>query len=141
MKQFEYKTTTEHGILSGTLLSFGKAVLFALGFTLIVFFIFALLLTYTGLPESAIPFIGTITAVLGMMIAGGVFARTKKTRGYLNGGLTGVFYALLLYALSLLISDQPENGTYILVLMAIGLFGGAFGGILGINMFTKPKRH
>ncbi len=141
MAQFDYKTTKEHGAVAETILSFGKAVLFALGFTLVVFFVFALLLTYTNLSESTIPLIGTMTAVLGMMIAGGVFARTKKNRGYLNGGLTGVFYALLLYVLSILISGGSGSSAYVFVLLAIGLFGGAFGGILGINVLTKPKRH
>ncbi len=141
MKQFEYKQVKERSGVSSVLLTFGKAVLYALGFTLLVFFLFSLLLTYTGLSEGLIPFIGTATAVLSMMLAGGIFARARKTRGYLNGGLTGVFYALVLYLASLLISGEMYGSSYIFVLLAIGLFGGAFGGILGINLFTKPKRY
>ena len=141
MKQFEYKQVKERGAVSSFALTFGKAVLYAVGFTLLVFFLFSLLLTYTALPESTIPYIGTATVVLSMMLAGGIFARARKSRGYLNGGLSGVFYALVLYLVSLLISGELFCSAYIFVLLSIGLFGGAFGGILGINLFTKHKRY
>ncbi len=120
---------------------FGKGILVALGFTFLVFFLAALLLTYTRLTENAIPFISTVTLVVSVMIAGGVSAKAGKNRGFINGGLTGVCYAFLLYFVSLLISGSFFVSGYLLVLLAVGLFGGAFGGILGINLKGKRKRY
>ncbi|MBR7163438.1 MAG: TIGR04086 family membrane protein [Clostridia bacterium] len=101
----------------------------------------ALLLTYTGLSENAIPFITTVTMVVSVMLAGMVSAKSGRSRGYLNGALTGILYALVLYVISLLVSGSFFCNNYILILLAIGIFGGAFGGILGINMSAKGKRY
>ncbi|MBQ2696159.1 MAG: TIGR04086 family membrane protein [Clostridia bacterium] len=135
------KQVKDVGIMKSVLSGFLKAVLAALGFTLVVFFIAALLLTYTGLSEGSIPFITTVTMVLSVMLAGAVSARAGKSRGYLNGALTGILYVLVLYIVSLLVSGSFSCSSYILVLLAIGIFGGAFGGILGVNISAKRKRY
>ena len=136
----EYKQVKETGSFQSAWRGFLKAMLIALGFTLLVFFLCALLLTYTHLPERAIPFIVTVTAVISVVIAGAVAAGTAGRRGYLNGAFMGAAYAFLLYLVSLLVSGDFYFGTYILILLAIGLFGGAFGGILGINLSGKHRR-
>ena len=123
------------------LIGFGKAVLVALIFTLLVFLIAALLLTYTHLSESAIPFITTVTLVVSVILAGTTSARKAKSRGYLSGAVTGVLYALVLQIVAMLISGSFHIGSYIFVLLAVGLFGGAIGGILGINLSAKRKRY
>ena len=62
------KQIQETGVAKPVLIGFGKAVLVALVFTLLVFFIAALLLTYTHLSESAIPFITTVTLVVSVVL-------------------------------------------------------------------------
>lgn len=140
MLSHEYKQTKESGVKKVHLPGFLKAVLVALGLTLVVFLLFSLLLTYTPLPESAVPFITTITVVLSVVVAGGMSAGAAGRRGYLNGALTGIGYVLVLYVLSLLITGDFLFSPYILILLAIGLFGGAFGGILGINLAAGRRR-
>lgn len=135
------KAVSEVGVFKNVFSGFGKAIIIAVGFTLVVFFIAALLLTYTGLSESAIPFITTVTMVVSVVLAGLVSAKAGKSRGYLNGALTGLLYALLLYVISLLVSGSFFCNVYILILLAIGIFGGATGGILGINMRARRKRY
>ncbi len=135
------KAVSDGGMWGSVFSGFGKAILFAVGFTLIVFFIAALLLTYTGLSESTIPFITTVTMVISVVLAGMVSAKAGKGRGFLNGAVTGILYALLLYVISLLVSGRFFCNVYILILLAIGIFGGAFGGILGVNMKAGRKRY
>lgn len=135
------KVISETNVVKNVFSGFGKAVLFALGFTLIVFFIAALLLTYTGLSENTIPFITTVTMAISMVLAGFMSAKAGKSRGYLNGGLTGILYALLLYIISMLVSGSFFCNVYILILFAIGITCGAFGGILGVNMRAGRKRY
>ena len=136
----DYKQTASPGFWGGRFGGFVKAMLIAVGFTVLVFFICALLLTYTGLSESAIPFIVIITAVTSVILAGTVTGKRAGQRGYLNGALTGVAYMALLYVISLLVGGDFYFGTYILILLIIGLFGGAFGGILGINLSLRRRR-
>ncbi len=136
----EYKQVKETGASTGMLPALLKAQGFALALTLLIFFICALLLTYTGLPEGAIPFITTLTVVLSVVIAGAVLAKTVGRRGYLNGSLAGIVYALVLYVLSIVLSGDFHFSPYILILACICLVGGAFGGIIGINLSGK-RRH
>ncbi|MBR6729538.1 MAG: TIGR04086 family membrane protein [Clostridia bacterium] len=118
-----------------------KAVPLAFGLTFVVFALCALLLTYTGLPEGAIPTISIITALLSVIGAGITATRGIAGRGYLFGALTGLFYVFLLYILACLFAGELYVNSYILILLAIGLFGGALGGILGINVSTGKKRY
>ncbi len=136
----EYKQGKEASSFAFSMPGFLKAVLTACAFTLVVFFVCALLLTYTGLPEGAIPFIVIMTLVLSVLIAGIVNAGAAGRYGYLYGGLAGLLYVLLLYLVSLLIAGSFHFSSYILILLVIGLLGGAAGGIVGINLKGKRRR-
>lgn len=136
-----YKQVKDVSSGSGRLLQVAKALLLGLGTTLLLFVIAALLLTYTALPEGAIPFIAIVTAVLSAMFAGISAAKSAGSRGYLSGGLVGILYALVLYVLSFIASGGLYANMYILILLGIGAIAGAFGGILGINLSTRKKRY
>lgn len=120
----------------GFLRGLAAAILLTLG----IFVIGALLLTYTPLPEAAIAPIAIITQVLSVMLAGAVQASYAGHHGYLAGGVTGLAYTLLLYLVSLLVAGEIHFGSYFFILLIIGLFGGAVGGIVGINLF-RAHRH
>lgn len=136
MYSSEYKQVKEPGAVRGLL----KALLLAMGLTLLIFLVSSLLLAYTGIPESAVPFITVITVVISVGTAGAVYARAIGRRGYLSGAAAGILYVLVLYLLSLLMAGGFHFSLYIPILAAIGLFGGAFGGIIGINLSGKRKR-
>lgn len=135
----EYKQVKETGALRGTVPGALKALAVSLGLTFIIFLVSALLLTYTKLSEGAIPFITLITVVLSVVTGGGMLAKTAGKRGYLNGALAGILYALVLYGASLCMGGGIHAYPYIFVLLAICLVGGAFGGIMGINLTGKRK--
>lgn len=116
-----------------------KALLLAFGLTLLIFLICSLLLTYTGLAEKSIPFIVIITIVLSTAVSGALYARRTGKKGYVNGALIGVFYVLVLYIVSLLTAGSFRFSPYIFVLLAIGIFSGSFGGIMGINLSVKRR--
>ncbi len=112
----------------------------ALGFTFSVFLISALLLTYTPLPESAIPLISLGTLLVSILLSGAVSAKKVGHHGYLSGALAGCTYCLLLYLASMIIAGEWIFGSYVLILLLIGVFGGAAGGIIGINLSPKKRR-
>ena len=134
-----YKQAKETDGAKKLLPGFLKALLLAFGLTLLIFFVCSLLLTYTGLAEKSIPFIVIITVVLSTALAGALHAKTTNQKGYLNGALIGIVYVLVLYIISLLTAGRFYFNPYILILLAIGIFSGAFGGILGINLSGKRR--
>lgn len=134
----QVKDTSSAGLLWRRL---ARAVPIAFGITLVIFVVCALLLTYTGLPEEAIPAIAIVTAVISVVSGGVIASKGVSGKGYLTGAAVGIFYVLLLYIFSCLFAGDMFFNSYILILLAIGLFGGAFGGILGINLSTGKKRY
>ena len=130
----------ETGFVKNALPGLIKALLLALGVTAAIFFAAALLLTYTALSEGTVPFIALAAAVLGVLSGGAAFAKVSGRRGYLSGAAVGLLYALVLYITACAVSGSASAcGAYILILIAIGLFGGAFGGILGVNTGARRR--
>ena len=134
-----YKQVKETDGAKRLMPGFLKSILLALGLTLLIFFVCSLLLTYTGLKEESIPFTVIITVVLSTAVAGALYARLTNQKGYLNGAFVGFMYVLVLYVVSLLTAGRFQFSPYILILLAIGVFSGAFGGIMGINLLRKRR--
>lgn len=119
------------------LVSVFKSLVISFGFTFVVFAVFALLLTYTGLPDSTIGTVVFVTMVIAVMLAGFMSARNATSRGWLNGALGGLLYVAILYMLGALFVTGFVFDKYVLSLLAVGFLSGAVGGIVGINMKRK----
>lgn len=136
----EYKTVKDTAAVKMSAKAFGKAILWAFGFTGVVFAALSLLFTYTPMSEALIPFVVILTAVLSVIIAGVTASRSAKSRGWLNGSAAGILYSVILYLFSSLAGNGFYFNSYILVMALVSLFAGAVGGILGINLPDKRKR-
>lgn len=101
---------------------------------IVCLFIFALIVTYTDFPESWISAVVLIMTVISIMLAGILTARKSSAKGWLCGAVSGVLYMLTLFCLSALAFRSVNIGANLVAMLAIGLFAGTFGGILGINM-------
>lgn len=77
-----------------------KGVVISCIITLILLFIFAILLTYTNLGENTIG--SVIIGITGASILAGSSMTTSSIRknGIINGGLIGLIYILLIYLIS-----------------------------------------
>ena len=102
----DYKMVKDTGSFKTGAVNFGKGMLWAFLFTVIVFAFAALLLTYTPVSEKTVPFIVVITAVISMIIAGMISSRSARSKGYLNGAITGVLYVLVLYFISAIVAGS-----------------------------------
>jgi|LSQX01.2.fsa_nt_gb putative membrane protein (TIGR04086 family) len=114
-----------------------KGVFLSYIITMVIFLIFATVITYTDFPESTIPAIVVVATIFSIVIGGAGVAKKAKSKGWLNGALTGATYIIILYfisALSLVGFVFDKNVIYMLIL---GIISGAFGGILGINLKKK----
>lgn len=112
-----------------------KGILLAFVLTLILAFLFSVVLTYTNTPESAIfPALVGITA-LSILIGSSISTIKIKKNGILNGGAIGLVYILMLYIISSIVS-----GSFILNMNSIILIIAAIlGGMLRRCCWSKYK--
>lgn len=141
---YENIKTVESGGFSSTATGFLKGVFIAAIFTLSVLLIAALVLSYTPLPASSIPYISYFVQAVGAVISGYIPAKRAGTRGILTGGVAGGLYILIIWLIASLVADGLVFGSHILKMIAISVIAGAIGGILGVNLKSsnnnKKKR-
>ena len=104
-----------------------------------IFVIFAIVLTYTSFPERFISPLVLIATISSILMAGTIATRKLKSKGWLNGGVVGFFYMLVLYLLSSIIFQDFTINGHVITMVIIGLLTGSIGGIIGIN-FQRPSR-
>ncbi len=114
-----------------------KSIAVSYGFTFAVFAVFAVLLTYTSVPDTIIDTVVLLTMIFAVMISGFTTARRATSRGWLNGAVGGLIYVLILYIVGAMFVTGLVFDKNVVILMLIGFLSGAFGGIVGINMKKK----
>lgn len=114
-----------------------KGSVFAIIISLILLFIFALLLTYTDISETTmVPVVITIVGI-SILIGSMVSTRTISKNGLLNGGLVGLIYGIILYLSSSLCLVGFSVTIYSLVMIAVAIITGMVGGVIGVNLNHK----
>lgn len=102
--------------------------------TLILLFIFAMLLTYTNIGENTInPVIIVITGI-SILIGSGISTLKIRKNGLLNGGLVGLIYILTIYLLSGITGSGFGVNVYTIIMMFVCAISGMIGGIIGVNL-------
>ena len=110
-----------------------KIILFssvrAMIMTMVVLLLLAFLITYSSLPEKTIPIVTVLTSLVFVLMASRRSAKRIGKQGWLNGGLTGLSYMLLMAVFgSIFVSVSPFAlliGYWPLLLT--GILGGIWG--------------
>lgn len=110
-----------------------KGVIISFVSTLILLFIFSIILTYSSISENIItPTIIIITAI--SIFIGSTIANLKMNKnGLLNGALIGGIYLIIIYIISSIINQQFSLTLHSIIMIISSIICGMFGGILGIN--------
>ncbi|MDE4541934.1 TIGR04086 family membrane protein [Thermoanaerobacterium sp. R66] len=114
------------GIIVGLLISYIITLLF--------FIIYALVLTYTPLSELTLPTLTMLITIIGIVLSGAIAARNTKSKGWLNGGLAGLLYVLLMLFLGVYFVKEAGINAGIALKLIWGIVLGAIGGMIGINL-------
>ncbi|WP_165000346.1 TIGR04086 family membrane protein [Anaerophilus nitritogenes] len=123
------KTESENRIAT-----YVKSIMVACIFSLFVFVIIALLITYTDISESIIPILASIVMILSAFTSG-MYAGVKiKRKGLFNGLLVGVFYMIVITCMSFLLIKDFKFEMYAFYKMMIGIVAGGIGGMIGVNL-------
>ena len=117
-----------------------SGVMISYALTLLIFIIYAILLTYTRLSENNIPLITTIICVVSALVAGFDAVKGVTKKGWLWGLCAGLLYAILLIGLISFMQGAVVLNSRIFSLIAISLAGGGLGGVIGINTKIFSKR-
>ncbi len=118
-----------------------KNILIAYVLSLVLLLIFAVILTYTNIPESSITTVVLAVSIIGILYGSKLSASKAKSRGWLIGSVTGLLYMFILYLISLLANNRVIFDMHVLSVFIIGIVAGAVGGIIGINFKKNEKRH
>jgi len=116
-----------------TALVMAKGILYAYFMSLVVFLIVSALVQYTSLTDAILPYIAYATALIAIFIGAAYVTKNMQSRGWLNGGITGLVYltGLLVFALILIPEFRVDIGYFSKAILAFAT--GAAGGIFGIN--------
>ncbi|MFZ5966041.1 MAG: TIGR04086 family membrane protein [Bacillota bacterium] len=111
-----------------------KGVVSAYIFSLIVFIIMALLITYTSMSETIIPLMTTIVMIISVSVSGMYSGMKIKRKGWLNGGIAGLIYIIWMIFMSWVFIEGFSFDKYALFKILIGAAGGGIGGMIGVNL-------
>ncbi|MBQ2966997.1 MAG: TIGR04086 family membrane protein [Clostridia bacterium] len=117
-----------------------KSVVCSALFAIVFLLIGAAVFQFFGISQKYIPVTAKIILLLSAFSGGICSGLMRKNNGYMFGAVTGLLYALLLLAISILskMYDSSLLSTFLSVFLCV--LSGAIGGILGINIKRKKKR-
>jgi putative membrane protein (TIGR04086 family) len=104
---------------------------FALALTAFFLIGISFFVSVTGLTEVAARWIMAAGGIIAVLAGGCQTGKSMGRSGWLNGGITGLAYAVALLILALLLDMRMSAGS--LITLAAGFTFGAAGGVLGVN--------
>ncbi len=111
-----------------------KGLIFSMGITMLLLFILSLILLYTPLKESNIPLFNTIIMIISITIGSIYVSISIGENGWINGGILGILYFLILVLLNYLFFKSFLIDMYLVGKLILSLVIGIIGGIIGINL-------
>ena len=111
-----------------------KGSAFSILITLILLFIYAILLTSTNIPESTMSVVVITITGISILIGSSISSFKIKKRGIVNGGLVGLIYIITIYLISsiALMGFSMNITSIIMLIVAIVIW--MIGGIIGVNL-------
>lgn len=116
------------------IISILKGIIVSYIITIPAFVIFSFILTYTDFPERFISAVVVIVSIVSILAAGIVAIKNVSSKGWMNGGIVGFIYTLVLYLLSSIVFKNFSIDRNVVSMTAIGILSGSIGGIIGINI-------
>lgn len=124
----KYDTSRSYGV------TLGKSLIISFITTLILFLIFTVVLTYTKMSEGMIPIIDSIILIVSITLGAIYKSINSEKRGFLNGGIVGLIYILLLILISSIFMKNFQFTSYTLTKIFIGILTGVVAGMIGVNL-------
>ncbi len=111
-----------------------KGIIAAYLFSILIFLIMALMITYTNISESILPIFTSAVLIISVIISGTYTGIKLKRKGWLNGAVTGLIYIVLLFMMSWVFVEGFSLDLWTVYRTIIALIAGGIGGMIGVNM-------
>lgn len=102
--------------------------------TLVLLFVFSLILTYTKLQESIIVPVVIIITAISILIGSSISSLKIRKKGIINGALVGLIYILTIYLLSSITGSGFSLNITSIIMIISSVVAGIIGGIIGVNI-------
>ena len=102
--------------------------------TLVLLFIFSIIVTYTNVKESIISPIIIIITSISILIGSSISSLKIKKNGLLNGAIVGIIYILTIYILSSIMGMGFKIDINSVLMIIFAIAAGMLGGIVGVNI-------
>lgn len=112
-----------------------KGLLLAFIMTLVLILISSLLLTFTSIKEGRMALLNTIVMIISITTGSVYVAGKVKEKGWINGGILGISYYLILLILSFVLLKPFTLDVFSITKLFLTAITGIIGGIIGINIF------
>ena len=111
-----------------------KGSVFSILITLILLFIYAILLTSTNIPESTMSVVVITITGISILIGSSISSFKIKKRGIVNGGLVGLIYIITIYLISSIALMGFSMNITSIIMLTVAIVIGMRGGIIGVNL-------
>lgn len=102
--------------------------------TLVLLFIFSIILTYTNLQENIIPSVVIIITAISILIGSSISTLKIRKKGIINGALVGIIYIITIYFISSITGSGFSCNINTIIMMFSSVIAGMLGGIIGVNL-------
>ncbi|MDF2546572.1 TIGR04086 family membrane protein [Anaerosolibacter sp.] len=111
-----------------------KGILSASVFSIFAFILMALMITYTSISEGVIPIVTSVVMVISVAMSGMYTGLKLRRKGWLNGAVAGLLYAMLMMVMGWIFLDEFAVGMLVLYKSLTGIAAGGIGGMIGVNL-------
>lgn len=102
--------------------------------TLLLLFIYAILLTNTIISENTMVPVVIVVSGISILVGSTISSMKIKKQGIVNGALVGLIYMLLIYILSSMFVIGFSMDVKSIIMLIAGTVAGMLGGIIGVNI-------
>ncbi len=110
-----------------------KGIFISFLITVVLLFIYALLLTFTNIGENTITPVIIVCTAISILIGSSIGSYQIEKNGIANGAFIGGGYILVLYLASSLLSANFSMNLKTIIMIIVGIIFGIIGGIIGVN--------
>ena len=111
-----------------------KGSIISIVITLLLLFVFSIILTYTNLQENVISPVIIIITAISILIGSSISTMHINKNGLLNGAFVGLIYIIIIYILSSVINASFSLNINSIIMIFSSVLAGMIGGIIGINI-------
>jgi putative membrane protein (TIGR04086 family) len=123
-----------NNLSSNNLFRIFKGSIISILFTLILLFIFSIILTYSSVSETVIPPVIIVISAISILIGSSISTMKIRKNGLVNGLIVGLIYMLFIYIISSILNTGFSLNTNSIIMIISGIAAGIIGGIVGVNL-------